>query len=187
MPASSRMSPSRKVEAEVISLGLTTAVQPAASAKGSFWLTMRNGKFHGVISDDHADRLTQHDAEHRVAEISVSFAVKRASQRRGVAPDVDRALDFAARLADRLAAPAHRDERCLASALYQVGGLEQDTGAFASFIRGHGRSRMPGERPSRQGPRPSHRPAHSATRRSHGPGCGAPANGRQRRRHACRQ
>ena len=48
-PACIRMSPSTKVEAEVISLGLTTAVQPAASAKGSFWLTIRKGKFHGVM------------------------------------------------------------------------------------------------------------------------------------------
>ncbi len=33
----------------VISEGFTTAVQPAASAKGSFWLTIRNGKFHGQM------------------------------------------------------------------------------------------------------------------------------------------
>ena len=31
----------------VISEGFTTAVQPAASANGSFWLTIRNGKFQG--------------------------------------------------------------------------------------------------------------------------------------------
>ena len=74
------MSPSTKVEADVISLGLTTAVQPAASAKGSFWLTIRNGKFHGVMIDDDADRLAQHDAEHGVAEIGVGFAVQRARE-----------------------------------------------------------------------------------------------------------
>jgi hypothetical protein len=34
----------------VSSLGLTTHEQPAARAKGSFWLTIRSGKFHGVIS-----------------------------------------------------------------------------------------------------------------------------------------
>ena len=33
----------------VISEGLTTAVQPAASAKGSFWLTIRKGKFQGQM------------------------------------------------------------------------------------------------------------------------------------------
>ena len=44
-----RISPSITVEPEVSSDGLTTAVQPAASAKGSFWLTIRNGKFHGVM------------------------------------------------------------------------------------------------------------------------------------------
>ena len=34
----------------VRSLGLTTAVQPTASANGSFWETIRSGKFHGVIT-----------------------------------------------------------------------------------------------------------------------------------------
>ncbi len=34
---------------DVNSEGFTTAVQPAASANGSFWLMIRNGKFHGVI------------------------------------------------------------------------------------------------------------------------------------------
>ena len=48
-PASISSSPSSTVEAEVSSLGLTTAVQPAASAKGSFCATIRNGKFHGVM------------------------------------------------------------------------------------------------------------------------------------------
>jgi hypothetical protein len=33
----------------VSSDGLTTAVHPAASAKGSFWLTIRNGKFQGQM------------------------------------------------------------------------------------------------------------------------------------------
>ena len=43
-----RISPSISVVADVSSAGLTTAVQPAASAKGSFWLTMSRGKFQGV-------------------------------------------------------------------------------------------------------------------------------------------
>ena len=30
--------------------GLTTTVQPAASANGSFWHRISAGKFHGVIS-----------------------------------------------------------------------------------------------------------------------------------------
>ena len=33
----------------VRSAGLTTAVQPTARAKGSFWLMIRSGKFQGVI------------------------------------------------------------------------------------------------------------------------------------------
>jgi len=44
-----RISPSSTVVPDVTSAGLTTAVQPAASAKGSFWLTIRNGKFQGVM------------------------------------------------------------------------------------------------------------------------------------------
>jgi hypothetical protein len=50
-PASMRISPSTSVEPEVSSEGLTTVVQPAASAKGSFWLTIRKGKFHGVMME----------------------------------------------------------------------------------------------------------------------------------------
>ena len=48
-PASIRSSPRITVVEGVISEGLTTAVHPAASANGSFWLTMRNGKFHGQM------------------------------------------------------------------------------------------------------------------------------------------
>src|SRR5258706_7651607 len=48
-PAASRISPNITVVPDVTSAGFTTAVQPAASAKGSFWLTIRNGKFHGVM------------------------------------------------------------------------------------------------------------------------------------------
>ena len=50
-PASIRISPSIVVVEGVSSEGFTTAVQPAASAKGSFWLTIRNGKFHGQITE----------------------------------------------------------------------------------------------------------------------------------------
>ncbi|MCY1307803.1 hypothetical protein D9M70_577600 [compost metagenome] len=50
-PAASRISPSSRVEAEVSSDGLTTVVQPAAKANGSFWLTIRKGKFQGVMID----------------------------------------------------------------------------------------------------------------------------------------
>ncbi len=48
-PASIRISPRTTVEPEVSSDGLTTQVHPAASANGSFWLTIRKGKFHGVM------------------------------------------------------------------------------------------------------------------------------------------
>src|SRR5580693_10446704 len=46
-PASASKPTRCNVEAEVISLGLTTHVQPAASAKGSFCETISSGKFHG--------------------------------------------------------------------------------------------------------------------------------------------
>ena len=44
-----RIWPNITVVPEVTSAGLTTAVQPAAKAKGSFWLTIRKGKFQGVM------------------------------------------------------------------------------------------------------------------------------------------
>ena len=48
-PASTSSSPRITVVEGVSSEGFTTAVQPAASAKGSFWLTIRNGKFQGQM------------------------------------------------------------------------------------------------------------------------------------------
>ena len=46
--------------AGVRSLGLTTAVQPTASANGSFWETIKSGKFHGVITPTHRRFLDRH-------------------------------------------------------------------------------------------------------------------------------
>ena len=48
-PPSRRRRPSRAVVPAASSEGLTTAVHPAARAKGSFWLTMSSGKFQGVM------------------------------------------------------------------------------------------------------------------------------------------
>ena len=48
-PASSSSWVRWTVVPEVSSLGLTTAVQPTASANGSFWLMISSGKFQGVI------------------------------------------------------------------------------------------------------------------------------------------
>jgi hypothetical protein len=50
MPASSTSFISSSVEAEVNSDGLTTTVQPAASAGASFHVSSRSGEFHGVIA-----------------------------------------------------------------------------------------------------------------------------------------
>ncbi len=50
MPASAAMRPISSAVLEVNSEGLTTTVQPAASAKGSFWARIRVGKFHGMMS-----------------------------------------------------------------------------------------------------------------------------------------
>ena len=50
-PASIKSSPSIAVVDGVNSDGLTTEVHPAANAKGNFWLTMRNGKFQGVMME----------------------------------------------------------------------------------------------------------------------------------------
>jgi hypothetical protein len=50
-PASISSSPSITVVEGVSSDGLTTQVQPAASAKGSFCDRIQNGKFQGVMTD----------------------------------------------------------------------------------------------------------------------------------------
>ena len=60
---------------------------------------------------DHADRLTQHEAEPVRAERRVALAVQSARQRRRVAPEIGRALDFRARLGNRLAR-FQRIEQC---------------------------------------------------------------------------
>ena len=48
-PAAWQISARRIVVPGVSSAGFTTAVQPTARANGSFWLTIRSGKFQGVI------------------------------------------------------------------------------------------------------------------------------------------
>ena len=56
-PASSTRPASSSVEAGVCSAGLTTTVQPAASAGASFHVSSSTGEFHGVIAADDPDRL----------------------------------------------------------------------------------------------------------------------------------
>src|SRR5271165_1395209 len=48
-PAFSISSPSRRAERGVCSAGLSTTVQPAASAGPSFQAAISSGKFHGII------------------------------------------------------------------------------------------------------------------------------------------
>ena len=95
-PASIRISPSSSVEPEVSSRGLTTAVQPAASAKGSFWLTIRNGKFHGVMIETTPIGSRSTTPSMASPSVVVAFAVQVAGKRGGIAPDVDGAGDLAA-------------------------------------------------------------------------------------------
>ena len=56
-PASRISSPKRSAESGVCSAGLSTIVQPAASAGASFQAAIISGKFHGMIWPDDADRL----------------------------------------------------------------------------------------------------------------------------------
>ncbi len=49
MPASSASSPSRSAVSGVCSAGLSTIVQPAASAGAIFHAAISSGKFHGMI------------------------------------------------------------------------------------------------------------------------------------------
>src|SRR5580698_8817436 len=93
-PASASKPARCKVEAEVISLGFTTHVQPAASANGSFCETISSGKFHGVMIET-TPIGSLNKAQPVRAEIGVALARKLPRQGRGVAPDVGRALDFA--------------------------------------------------------------------------------------------
>ena len=48
-PASSMSSPSRSADSGVCSAGLSTTVQPVASAGPSFHAAISSGKFHGMI------------------------------------------------------------------------------------------------------------------------------------------
>ncbi|MNJ69084.1 hypothetical protein D3C77_653910 [compost metagenome] len=50
MPASWTSSAKRRAESEVSSAGLTTTVQPVASAAPSFQAMVCNGKFHGTMA-----------------------------------------------------------------------------------------------------------------------------------------
>ena len=56
-PTSSASSPSRSALSGVCSAGLSTTVQPAASAGPSFQAAISSGKFHGMIWPAHADRF----------------------------------------------------------------------------------------------------------------------------------
>ncbi len=123
---------------------------------------------------DDADRLAQHDAEHGVAEIGVAFAVQRAGERRGIAPDVDRAADLAARLGDRLAGFQRVEAGDFVQPrLDQVGGLEQDARrARRPSCAATGRSRRPCARPATaRSTSPLAGLRIAATRRSRGRGC----------------
>ena len=109
-------------------------MQPAASANGSFWLTIRNGKFHGVMIETTPIGSRSTDAQHGVAEIGVGVAGERARKRRRIAPDVDGAADLAARLGNRLAGfQSIEPGDFLEPRLDQVGRLEQDRGTLAGL------------------------------------------------------
>ena len=56
-PACSNRAAKASVDAGECSEGLTTNVQPAASAGATFQVISSSGEFHGVIAADHADRL----------------------------------------------------------------------------------------------------------------------------------
>jgi hypothetical protein len=126
-PASCRSSPRITVLDGVSSDGFTTAVQPAASAKGSFWLTIRNGKFQGqMIPATPIGSFRTSPSMSGPSELWLSPCIVRAKAR-GIAPEVRRAFDLAPRLADRLARFQRFDQGDpLDVAFDQVGDLQED-------------------------------------------------------------
>ena len=88
-PASCRLRAMTWVWIALISLGLTTVVQPAAIAVASLRQMKPSVLFHGVMAADHAERL-HHDfgAADRAAEgiVSTVFAMPR-TERRRAAPE----------------------------------------------------------------------------------------------------
>ena len=63
MPASSASSATRSAVSEVSSAGLTTRVQPAASAGPIFQASISRGKFHGSTQADDADGLADDEGD----------------------------------------------------------------------------------------------------------------------------
>ena len=142
-PASANSSPRRKAESGVCSAGLSTTVQPDASAGPSFHAAISSGKFHGMICADHADRLAE-----RVGEIFCARRVGHGDRNRGaldlrrpsrhVAEQVDGERNVGgARHGQRLAVVERFDERELVQMRFeQIGKLPDQASAFGS---GHAR------------------------------------------------
>ena len=162
-PASSRISPSTRVEPEVSSLGLTTAVQPAASANGSFWLTIRNGKFHGVMiaTTPMGSRTTTPSIAG--SQIRVAVAVELPRQARRVPPEIDGTRYLAAGLGERLAALERVEQgQLLGTLLDQIGHAQEHAAPLGALelgprsrvespAGGHDRRLGVGRRPGRVG------------------------------------
>src|SRR6218665_789238 len=85
----------------------------------------------------HAQRLAQHHGQHAFAEVVVRVALHHARRAGSEAPHIDRAVDLADRLGDRLAGLQRFDQAQLVGVgRDQVGDLEQHHGALA---RAHAR------------------------------------------------
>ena len=85
-PASRRSAPSLSVVPEVSSLGLTTAQQPTARAKGSFWLDDQERVVPGRDHPDDAHGCRKTRPIELGAELVVGVAVGMAGERRRVFP-----------------------------------------------------------------------------------------------------
>ena len=116
---------------EVNSEGLQTIVQPAARMNGTRSAEDEEGEIPRRDQADDADRLASDQSEHLVAKIVEGLAMQHPRRAGGIFVDVGGALDFAARLADRLAGLQRFEQRQFVDARADaLRGLQQNGGAL---------------------------------------------------------
>ena len=181
IPARTASSPSASADSGVAGAGLTTIVQPAASAGAALRAIIAIGKFHGVIAAHDADRLAQREQPATVGRGRDDLAV-RALGLLGVPLDEGGAVeDLPARLGERLALLRGEHHREVVDVLDdQVVPGAQDGRARLR------RRRRPGRRARRRRRRSrAARPPACRARRGRSRG-GWPDRARRRARRRCR-
>ena len=138
-PASSSASTSRSAQSGARSEGLRTTALPAIRAGAVFHAGIAIGKVPGRDEPDHAERPAQGLDDDAVAFGGRELAAQPRAFPAVVAQDVDRAVDLAARLRQRLALLArHVAGDAVGPRLEDVGGAIED---LAALRRRDGRPR----------------------------------------------